>query len=75
MEKSFYYVVQERDALRYMMELNTLGIPHDVEVGSMIPRLNVSEVAIVFPELLVRKYDFIKRMFGRDAKKYGKSEK
>lgn len=54
MEKFFYYVVPSKDVFRYIKELNSQEIQHEVETRSMIPGLKVSEVAIVFPDLPVR---------------------
>lgn len=68
--KSFYYITGWDDAAVYTRALDAMGIPHSVESpGNGLP-INQGELAIVFPDLPVRRYSEVRELFGGDGNRY-----
>lgn len=62
MEKSFYYIVPKRDISNYSSQLNAHAIPYTVECH---PDIHPSNLAIIFPDLPVRQYGVVHKIFQR----------
>jgi hypothetical protein len=70
MEKSFYYIVSALSVVPLSDQLNLDRIPHSIETNVELPRLQIDELAIVFPNLLVSQYNQVRYMFGKDGERY-----
>lgn len=62
MEKSFYYIVPKRDVRIYSSQLSAHEIPYIVESH---PGIHPSNLAIIFPDLPVRQYGVVHKIFQR----------
>lgn len=70
MDKSFYYVVSALSVLPLSNQLNLDRIPHSIETNAVLPRLQIDELAIVFPDLPVSQYNQVRNMFGNVGECY-----
>lgn len=70
MEKSFYYIHDKRSAWNICTELKNHAIPFLVESH---PSIKASELVIVFPDLPVRQYAIVHKMFKRVGISYSVS--
>ncbi|MFM1655556.1 hypothetical protein ACI7RC_26180 [Brevibacillus sp. B_LB10_24] len=68
--KSFYYVTNWDDASRYTQALEAAGIPHSVEDHTQGLPLKEGQLAIVFPDLPVKQFDFVHKLFGGVGDRY-----
>jgi len=64
MEKSFFYVVSWGKSAQVIAELNKLGVRYKLEVHE--PGRN----RFVFPNVPVRQYSEIRKVFGRDGQAF-----
>ncbi|NOU54950.1 hypothetical protein HN020_09335 [Brevibacillus borstelensis] len=70
MEKSFYYSVDWSEASYLKDALQAMEIPFAIEQPTDKLRLNLGEVAFVFPDLHVRDYAAVRELFGCHGKPY-----
>lgn len=70
MDKSFYYVVSALSVAPLSNQLKINRIPHSIETNAELPRLQIDELAIVFPDLPVSEYDRVRNMFGEVGECY-----
>ncbi|WP_390621041.1 hypothetical protein [Brevibacillus massiliensis] len=68
--KSFYYVTNWDDAAHYTQTLEAAGIPHAVEAPTQGLPLKEGQLAIVFPDLPVKQYDFVHKLFDGVGERY-----
>ena len=69
-EKSFYYRVLDRDVHYLKESLDILSIPYWIEPASDSLPLRDDEVAFVFPDVHVRVYNFIQKLFNGHGMRY-----
>lgn len=63
MEKSFYYLVDRDIMFDVFSTLNALQIPFAIE------RIN-GATAVIFPDLPVRQFDLVHKLFGGPGERY-----
>ncbi|GAA4712594.1 hypothetical protein [Brevibacillus fulvus] len=71
-KKSFYYRVTWDEASYLKQTLEKMEIPHAIESPSPDSKLPLAEgqLAIVFPDLPVRAYHFVRELFTGDGERY-----
>lgn len=67
MEKSFYHTVDWAHARVIIDQLQDIGVPFVVEQP---PRLPTGQIAVVFPDLPVRQYGVVHRLFDCHGHRY-----
>ncbi|WNC17881.1 hypothetical protein [Brevibacillus brevis] len=68
MNKSFYYVINVKEATFFSKKLTRHSIPHSFETGEDFLALPAHEISVLFPDLPIRQYDIVHKMFGGTGK-------
>ncbi len=66
----FYYVTNWDNAANYTQALDAVGIPYAVEDPTQGLALKEGQLAIVIPDLPVRQFDFVHKLFGGIGERY-----
>lgn len=70
MEKSFFYSVGKTEVEEYQKMLDLMNIPHEVEPPISVLRDGADQYKIVFPDMPVRLYGMVRKLFKGDGKPY-----
>lgn len=70
MEKSFYYSVDAAEVDEYRKILDLMNVPYEIEIPVALLREGSDQCTIVFPEMSVRLYSMVRKLFNRDGLPY-----
>ncbi|WP_134684631.1 hypothetical protein [Brevibacillus migulae] len=72
MEKSFYYTVDPEEVDEYKKILDLMNIPYEIEKPIVLLQIGSDQRIIAFPDVPVRLYSMIRKLFKRDGLPYPK---
>lgn len=75
MNKAFYYKVEPSEVDEYKKLLTLMKIPFEIEQPVALLKEGAGSYTIVFPNMSVRLYSMVRKLFKRDGIEYSKMAK